>query len=91
MSKTLSTKDVSEALGVSKQRVNQMIKAGKLPASLVDGKYRIEQSAVEALRSQMTARPRKDRKQTWKVTITATIEIERDDDDEPNSTDSDEE
>jgi len=75
---------VGEMLGVSKQRVSQLIKSGRLPAITIDGKYYVSPADAEAMRDRKTGRPRKDERESvgdlsgvWEITIKATVKIRR--------------
>jgi excisionase family DNA binding protein len=82
----LTPAEVSEILEISKQRVSQLLKSGKLKAKTIDGKYLIRLEDVEAIRERKTGRPRKDdvttskpetQREILKITIEAIVTIER--------------
>ena len=82
----LTPTEVSEILEISKQRVSQLLKSGKLKAKSIDGKYFIRPEDVEAVRDRKTGRPRKDEAtkpepethtEVLKITIEAIVTIER--------------
>jgi excisionase family DNA binding protein len=78
----------AEALGVSKQRVSQLIKLGRLNAVILDGRQYINPGDVEALKGKKTtARRKKSGIEIYHVTIKATIKVERgkDEDDDNDS------
>ena len=47
---TVGTREAGELLGVTEQRVRQLVSAGDLPARRVYGQWRIERRDVEARR-----------------------------------------
>jgi excisionase family DNA binding protein len=88
----MTPQDVAELLGISKQRVSQLIQSGRLKASRnVDGTYSIRREDAEKAKHRKTGRPSKDepkseagterpdesQREVWKITITAVVEIER--------------
>ena len=80
---TLTPKDVAEILGVSKQRVHQMLRSGRLKAKKLGGKYFISAKDVEPLKERKVGRPRKEeatkgkKREVWRVRIDAIVTIER--------------
>jgi excisionase family DNA binding protein len=89
----MTPQDVAEFLGITKQRVSQLIQSGKLKASRnVDGTYSIRREDAEKARHRKTGRPSKDesrseaeteerpdesQREVWKITIEAVVKIER--------------
>jgi len=89
----MTPQDVAEFLGITKQRVSQLIQSGRLKASRnVDGTYSIRREDAERAKHRKTGRPSKDepkleagteertdesKREVWKITITAVVEIER--------------
>ena len=59
----LTTKDVAERLGVTVQRVQAMIKAGRLPAQKIGRDYLIEEKALELVADRKPGRPLKQSQQ----------------------------
>ena len=55
----LSTKEVAEKLGVSVQRVQAMVKAGRLPAQMIGGTYIIKESDLKLVEDRKPGRPPK--------------------------------
>ncbi len=58
----LSTKEVAERLGVSVQRVQALVKAGRLPAQMIGGTYIIKESDLKLVEDRKPGRPRKQAK-----------------------------
>lgn len=56
----IGTKEAAENLGVSQQRVQALIKSGRLPAQLVGRDYIIQESDLELVRERKTGRPQKE-------------------------------
>jgi helix-turn-helix protein len=80
-SEWLTPAQVGEMLGISKQRVSQLIKSGRLPTITIDKKYYVSPADVESLKDRRIGRPRKvessDDADVWEVTIKATVKIRR--------------
>jgi excisionase family DNA binding protein len=57
--KLLSVTETAERLGVIRQRVLQLINAGKLPATKVGNAYVIKESDLELVKDRKTGRPPK--------------------------------
>lgn len=55
----LSTKEVAARLGVSVQRVQAMVKAGRLPAQMIGGIYIIKESDLKLVEDRKPGRPPK--------------------------------
>ena len=55
----LSTKEVAERLGLSVQRVQAMVKAGRLPAQMIGGTYIIKESDLKLVEDRKPGRPPK--------------------------------
>jgi len=58
----LSTKEVAERLGVSVQRVQALVKAGRLPAQMIGGTYIIKEADLKLVEDRKPGRPRKQAK-----------------------------
>lgn len=58
--KTLGTTDAADLLGVTRQRVHQMVQEGKLPGRMVYGKIRIPRDAVIRIRQEREPATRKE-------------------------------
>jgi len=54
----LSTEEAAQRLGVISERVRQFIKAGRLPAMLIAGRYVIKEKDLEKVAVRKTGRPR---------------------------------
>jgi excisionase family DNA binding protein len=87
----LTTSEVCEILGISKQRLNQLILDERLPATKIKGEWRIKREDLKLVEDRKPGRPRKGEeeekeesettktesaKTRWRITISATIEIE---------------
>jgi excisionase family DNA binding protein len=72
----LTPKDVQRILGVSKQRVHQLIQSGRLKAIKDGGRYKVKLDDVEALKEETPFRRKSSHPRRWLVRISATIEIE---------------
>ena len=57
--KLLSVKQAADALGVNRQRVQQLIESNRLPAEKVGAYYVIRESDLELVRERKTGRPPK--------------------------------
>jgi excisionase family DNA binding protein len=57
--KLLGTKEASERLAVSQQRVQALIKIGKLPAEKVGRDWLIKEADLERVRNRQIGRPKK--------------------------------
>lgn len=55
----IGTKEAAEKLGVSQQRIQALIKDGRLPAKLVGRDYIINEDDLELVRERKTGRPPK--------------------------------
>jgi len=55
----ISVTEAAKRLGVIRQRVFQLIKAGKLPAKMVGSQYVIQESDLELVKDRQTGRPPK--------------------------------
>ncbi len=55
----ISVTEAAKRLGVIRQRVFQLIKAGKLPAKMVGSQYIIQESDLELVKDRQTGRPPK--------------------------------
>jgi len=55
----LSVKQAAAALGVNRQRVQQLIESDRLPAEKVGSYYVIKESDLELVRERKTGRPPK--------------------------------
>jgi excisionase family DNA binding protein len=78
----LTPSQVAEALGVSKQRISQLIKLGRLSVVVLDGRQYIKPADVESLKEQKTTPRKKSRAEVYRVTIESIIKVERIRDDE---------
>jgi len=58
----ISTTEAAEELGITRQRVLQLIEAGKLQAQKFANVYMIPRSGLEAVRDRPTGRPPKPQK-----------------------------
>ncbi len=58
--KLLGTKEVSERLAVSQQRIQALIKSGKLPAEKVGRDWLIKEGDLELVRNRQIGRPKKE-------------------------------
>ena len=54
----ITTQEAANILGLSRSRVNQIVKAGQLKAVLVGGTRYLELSAVQKLKRNSVGRPR---------------------------------
>ena len=55
----ISVTEAAKRLGVIRQRVFQLIKSGKLPATMVGSQYVIQESDLELVKDRQTGRPPK--------------------------------
>jgi len=78
----LTPAQAAKILGVSKQRVSQLIKLGRLSVVVLDGKHYIKPADVEAMKGQKTTPRKKSRAEYFRVTIEAKVKVERIRDDE---------
>ena len=62
----LTTKDVSERLGVTVVRVHQLIQSERLPARKVGRDYMINEKDLELVKDRKPGRPRKTAKKKLK-------------------------
>jgi excisionase family DNA binding protein len=60
MSKLLTTKDVSDRLGVTMPRVHALIQAGRLPAEKFGRDYVIKESDLALVSERKAGRPKKN-------------------------------
>ena len=60
--KLIGTKEASERLAVSQQRIQALIKNGQLPAEKVGRDWLIKESDLELVRERKTGRPKKEKK-----------------------------
>jgi excisionase family DNA binding protein len=60
--RTLSTNEVAEILGITRQRVLQLIEQGKLKAEKFASVYMIKESALKDVVERKPGRPRKEEK-----------------------------
>lgn len=81
----LTPAQAAEILRVSKQRVSQLIKLGRLSAVVIDGRQYLNPADVGALKGQKTTPRRKSRAEVFRVTIEATVKVERIRDDEEDA------
>ncbi len=58
--KLLGTKEASERLAVSQQRIQALIKNGQLPAEKVGRDWLIKESDLDLVRNRQVGRPKKD-------------------------------
>ncbi len=58
--KLLGTKEASERLAVSQQRIQALIKNGQLPAEKVGRDWLIKENDLELVRNRQAGRPKKD-------------------------------
>jgi excisionase family DNA binding protein len=58
----IGTKEAAERLGISQQRVQALIKTGKLPANLVGRDYVIKEEDLALVAERKTGRPPKNKK-----------------------------
>jgi excisionase family DNA binding protein len=56
---TISSKDVAARLKISVRRVQELIKTGRLPATMIGGVYLIEETNLALVRNRKPGRPRK--------------------------------
>ena len=56
----ISTTDAAERLGITRQRVLQLIEAGRLPASLFANVYMIRESDLKLVEDRQPGRPPKN-------------------------------
>ena len=59
---TISSKDVAARLKISVRRVQELIKTGRLPATMIGGVYLIEETSLALVRNRKPGRPRKTAK-----------------------------
>jgi excisionase family DNA binding protein len=57
--KLLGTKEASERLAISQQRIQALIKIGRLPAEKVGRDWLIKEADLERVRNRQIGRPRK--------------------------------
>jgi excisionase family DNA binding protein len=55
---TLSSKDVAARLKISIRRVQDLIKKGRLPATMIGGVYLIDEKDLALVRNRKPGRPR---------------------------------
>jgi excisionase family DNA binding protein len=60
--KTLTTQEAAERLGVTVRRVNDLITAGRLPATRFGRAYMIKESDLKHVENRSPGRPRKSEK-----------------------------
>ena len=65
--KLLSVKQAAEALGVNRQRVQQLIESKRLPAEKVGAFYVIREIDLELVRERRTGRPPKAKAESSKA------------------------
>jgi excisionase family DNA binding protein len=58
--KLLGTKEASERLAISQQRIQALIKIGKLPAEKVGRDWLIKEADLERVRNRQIGRPKKE-------------------------------
>jgi excisionase family DNA binding protein len=58
--KLLGTKEASERLAISQQRIQALIKNGKLPAQKVGRDWLIKEGDLELVRNRKIGRPKKE-------------------------------
>jgi excisionase family DNA binding protein len=58
--KLLGTKEASERLAVSQQRIQALIKNGQLPAEKVGRDWLIKENDLELVRNRQAGRPKKE-------------------------------
>ncbi len=58
--KLLGTKEASERLAVSQQRIQALIKNGQLPAEKVGRDWLIKESDLELVQNRQAGRPKKE-------------------------------
>ena len=63
----LSTEEAAQRLGVISERVRQLIKDGRLPATLVGGSYVIQEQDIQKVAVRKTGRPRGSTKGSTKL------------------------
>jgi excisionase family DNA binding protein len=63
----ISTTDAADRLGITRQRVLQLIEAGRLPASLFANVYMIRESDLKLVKDRIPGRPPKPKAETATV------------------------
>jgi excisionase family DNA binding protein len=58
--KLLGTKEASERLAVSQQRIQALIKNGKLPAEKIGRDWLIKENDLELVKNRQAGRPKKE-------------------------------
>lgn len=61
MMNLIGTKEASEKLGVSQQRIQALIKSGRLPATLVGRDYVIKEEDLALVANRKVGRPPKEK------------------------------
>ncbi len=65
----ISTTDAADRLGITRQRVLQLIEAGRLPASLFANVYMIRESDLKLVKDRIPGRPPKPKAETTTSTL----------------------